>query len=75
MREKKTEATTEVHIPTAAPREALCVSSAVWAEASNPVIVYCAISSPSPRTNQKAGFEKDVVLPPKPELLTVSVKT
>ncbi len=72
---KITEATTEVHIPVAAIREALFVSSAVCADASNPVIVYCASSSPRPHTNQNVGLDHDVVPPPKPELLTVSVKT
>ena len=36
MKPKITEATTDMYIPTAAEREALCVSSATWADASNP---------------------------------------
>ena len=50
---KTTETTTDMYMPTAAIREAWCVSSAMWAEASKPVIVYCDISSPSPNTYQK----------------------
>src|SRR5213083_1441763 len=72
---KTTDTKTDVHIPTAAPRDALFVSSAVCAEASNPVMVYWAISRPRPKTNQKAGFENETVAPPKPELFTFSVKT
>ncbi len=72
---KKTDATTDVHIPVAAIREALFVSSAVCAEASKPVIVYCASSRPRPQTNQNVGLDHEVVPPPKPELFTVSVKT
>src|SRR5436190_5667717 len=75
MNPKTTETKTEVHMPTAAPRDALFVSSAVCAEASNPVMVYWAISKPRPKTNQNAGFENAVVVPPKPELFTRSVKT
>ena len=44
-------------MPVAAIREALFVSSAVCAEASKPVIVYCASSRPRPQTNQKIGLE------------------
>ena len=55
---KMTETTTDIHMPTAAIRDALFVSSAVCAEASNPVIVYCARSRPSPQTNQKIGFDQ-----------------
>src|SRR5215204_2697780 len=61
---KITDATTEVHMPVAAIREARCVSSAVCAEASKPVIVYCASRSPRPQTNQNVGLERDVVPPP-----------
>ncbi len=61
---KITETKTAVHIPVAAMREAFCVSSAVCAEASNPVIVYCDMSSPSPNTNQNAGLDSAVVPPP-----------
>ena len=75
MNPKTTDTKTDVHIPVAAMREALCVSSAVCADASNPVIVYCDISRPSPKTNQNAGFVNEVVPPPYPELLTVSVNT
>ena len=46
MKPKKTETTTDMYMPTAAPREAWRVSSLMWAEASKPVIVYCAISRP-----------------------------
>ena len=66
---------TEVHIPVAAIRDALFVSSAVCADASNPVIVYCGISRPSPKTSRNAELANEVVPSPKPELLTVSVKT
>ena len=62
-------------MPVAAIREALFVSSAVCAEASKPVIVYCASSRPRPQTNQNVGLDQEVVPPPKPELFTVSVKT
>src|SRR5687768_13338373 len=66
---KITETTTEVHMPTAAPRDALFVSSAVCAEASKPVIVYCGSSMPSPSTSRNAS-PNEVVPSPKPELLT-----
>ncbi len=46
MNPKMTETTTDMYIPTAAVREAFRVSSARCADASKPVIVYCAISSP-----------------------------
>ncbi len=46
--------------PTAAIREAWCVSSAVCAEASKPVIVYWDSSSPRPNTNQNAGLDEVV---------------
>src|SRR5688572_1015598 len=72
---KKTDATTDVHMPVAAIREALFVSSAVCAEASKPVIVYWASRSASPHTNQNVGLDQLVVPPPKPELFKVSVKT
>ena len=54
---KITETTTEVHIPIAAIREALLVSSAVCADASNPVIVYCASSMPSPSTSRNVELD------------------
>src|SRR5206468_2940782 len=72
---KTTETNTDVHIPVAAMRDALFVSSAVWADASNPVIVYWDISRPSPNTNQNAGWLKPTTPPPYPELFTVSVNT
>ena len=62
-----------MYIPTAAIRDAWCVSSAMCADASKPVIVYCDISRPRPKTYQKTMLPKFVPL--KPELLTVSVKT
>ena len=68
-----TDATTDMYMPTAAIREAWCVSSARWAEASNPVIVYCDIRSPMPKTYQNMMLPKFV--PEKPELFRVSVKT
>ena len=70
---KITDATTAMYMPTAAIREAWFVSSAMWAEASKPVIVYCDISRPSPNTYQKTMLPKPV--PENPELLTVSVNT
>src|SRR5512134_3840301 len=71
---KITETTTDVHIPIAAIRDALLVSSAVCADASNPVIVYCGSSMPNPSTSRNAS-PNWVVPSPKPELLTVSVNT
>src|SRR5262245_16693433 len=71
---KITETTTEVHIPVAAIREALLVSSAVCADASKPVIVYCGSSMPSPSTSRNAS-PNEVVPSPKPELLIVFVNT
>ena len=50
MKPKTTDATTDMYIPTAAERDAWCVSSAMCADASNPVIVYWAISSPVRKT-------------------------
>src|SRR6476619_8144529 len=50
---KITETTTDMYMPTAAIRDAWWVSSAMWADASKPVIVYCDMSSPSPNTYQK----------------------
>ena len=61
---KTTETTTDVHMPVAAMRDACFVSSAVCADASNPVIVYWDISRPSPNTNQNAGLENAVVPSP-----------
>ena len=75
MNPKKTEATTDMYIPTAAEREALCVSSATCAEASKPVIVYWAIRSPVRNTYQKTMLPNPVApSPPQPVALTVSVK-
>ena len=53
MKPKITEATTDMYMPTAADREAWCVSSATCADASKPVIVYWAISRPVRKTYQK----------------------
>ena len=61
---KITETTTDMYIPTAAIREAWWVSSAMWAEASKPVIVYWAISRPRPKTSQNAAWWKPVALCP-----------
>src|SRR5512134_2345133 len=72
---KITEATTDMYIPTAAVREAWCVSSAVCAEASKPVIVYCAISRPVAKTYQNSGLEKLMSVLPKPDAFTVSPNT
>ena len=72
---KTTETTTDMYMPTAAMREAEWVSSAVCADASKPVIVYCESSSPRPNTNQNAGFEKLSPALPYPDALTVSPKT
>ena len=55
---KTTDTTTDMYMPTAAMRDEFFVSSAVCADASKPVIVYCESSRPRPNTNQKAGFEK-----------------
>src|SRR5919109_2156547 len=44
MNPKTAETNTDVHMPVAAMRDAAFVSSAVCADASKPVIVYCAIS-------------------------------
>ena len=53
-------------MPTAAIREAWCVSSAMCAEASKPVIVYWAISRPVAKTYQNTGLEKFTSVLPKP---------
>src|ERR1044072_4384045 len=53
-----TDTTTDMYIPTAAIREAWCVSSAMCAEASKPVIVYCDIRRPRPNTYQKTMLPK-----------------
>ena len=53
-----------MYIPTAAMRDAWCVSSAMCADASKPVIVYCDISRPRPKTNQNAAWWKPVTLRP-----------
>ena len=75
MNPKMTDMTTDMYMPTAAIREAWCVSSAMCAEASKPVIVYCAISRPVANTYQKTGLEKFTSVVPKPEAFTVSPKT
>src|SRR4029453_486173 len=77
MKPKITEATTDMYIPTAAEREALCVSSATWADASNPVIVYWAMRKPVRNTYQNTGLLNEVGAgsPPQPVRFRVSVKT
>jgi len=70
---KITDATTDMYMPTAAMREAVRVSSAMCAEASKPVIVYCDIRRPRPKTNQ--NMIEPQPAPEKPELLIVSPKT
>src|SRR5262249_15218396 len=72
---KMTETTTDMYIPTAAIRDAWWVSSAMCAEASKPVIVYCDISSPRPKTSQKTAWLKPVTLLPYPVAFTVWPKT
>src|SRR5437588_9807883 len=67
MKPKITDITTDMTTPHAAAREALRVSSLMCADASYPVYVYCAISRPSPKTNQKIGAEK--LCPLKPDAL------
>src|SRR5262245_21980158 len=76
MKPKNTDATTDMYIPTAADRDALCVSSAVCADASKPVIVYWAISRPVRKTYQKTMLPNvsGAASPPQPVALTVSVK-
>src|SRR5258705_1619680 len=73
MNPNTTETTTDMMMPSAAPRAAPLVSSLRCAEASKPVIVYCAISSPIPKTNQNTGCEKST--PEKPDVLRVFVNT
>src|SRR5262245_21544916 len=58
IKPKITQATTDMYMPTAAIREACWVSSAMCAEASKPVIVYCDIRRPRPNTSQKTGWAK-----------------
>src|SRR4051795_4369657 len=70
---KTTDTTTDMYMPTAAMRDACAVSSAMCAEASKPVIVYCDISRPWPKTYQNMKTPKFV--PEKPELLIVCPKT
>src|SRR5439155_25037684 len=70
---KTTETTTDMYMPTAAIRDACAVSSAMCADASKPVIVYCDISRPCPKTYQNMKTPK--LWPPKPELLIVCPKT
>src|SRR5215208_3502400 len=73
MKPKTTETTTDMIIPQAAPSDALRVSSLMCAEASKPVIVYCAMRSPVPKTNQNTMLPQPE--PEKPELLSVLPKT
>src|SRR5687768_3799475 len=77
MKPKITDATTDMYIPTAADREAWRVSSATWADASKPVIVYWAISNPVSATYQNTGLLNEVgaASPPQPVRFSVSVKT
>ncbi len=72
-RPKMTETTIDITMPSAAERDAIRVSSLMCAEASKPVIVYCAINRPSANTNQNAGWPK--FSPLKPDALSVLVKT
>ncbi len=58
---KTTDATTDMYIPTAAMRDAACVSSARCADASKPVIVYCDNSRPSPNTYQNMSSRSSSV--------------
>ena len=70
---KITDTTTDMYMPTAAPRDASCVSSAMCADASKPVIVYWAIRRPIPKTYQNMMLPK--LWPWNPELLIVCPKT
>ena len=49
------ETTTDMYMPTAAGGTPARVSSAMCAEASKPVIVYCESRSPRPKTTSEAG--------------------
>src|SRR5437764_10094153 len=73
MNPKITDMTTDITTPHAAVREARRVSSLMCADASYPVYVYCAISRPIPKTNQKAALVK--LWPLKPDAFSVFVKT
>ena len=64
-----------MYIPTAAIRDAWCVSSAMCADASKPVIVYWAIRRPVAKTYQNTRFPKLSVGLPNPVSLTVSPNT
>src|SRR5687768_6623816 len=75
MKPKITETTTDMYMPTAAIRDALCVSSAMCADASKPVIVYCAINRPVANTYQNTGLPKLMSALPKPDAFTVSPNT
>ena len=77
MKPKITDTTTDMYMPTAAIREAWCVSSATCADASKPVIVYCAISRPVAKTYQNTGLPNVHVrgADPAREAFTVSPKT
>ena len=77
MKPKITEATTDMYMPTAADREAWCVSSATCADASKPVIVYWAMSRPVRKTYQNTALPNvsGADSPPQPVRLSVSEKT
>src|SRR5215210_3526663 len=70
---KITETTTDITIPIAAIRDARAVYPATCADASKPVIVYCAISRPIPNTYRNIRLPK--FSPENPELLIVSPNT
>ena len=56
MKPKNTDTTTAMYMPTAAARDAsFKFSSAMCADASKPVIVYCAIARPVRNTYQNIG--------------------
>ena len=57
---KTTETTTDMYMPTAADREAWCVSSAMCADASKPVIVYWDISRPETEHEPEHGVREVV---------------
>ncbi len=74
MKPAITETTTAQSIPVAAERDAWCVSSAMWADASYPVSVYWAMPiEPIAKTIQNTPLLQPA--PENPELLTVSPNT
>src|SRR6185312_11066530 len=73
MNPKITDTTTDMTMPIAAARDALRVSSLMWADASYPVIVYWDIRRPMPNTTQYIGLAK--LVPWNPEKFSVSVNT